>query len=70
MVKFCTESESFDELFIGFFGEVKDSSEEGSCSFSSASDDADDEESICNAEESKIFWELQEELLQVNILPF
>lgn len=66
MVKFCTESESFDELFVGFFEEVKDSSD-GSCSFSSASDDADEEETICNAEESKIFWELQEELLQVKL---
>lgn len=64
MAKFSTESESFDELIVGFFEELKDSPE-GSYSSNFPSDA--EEESVSNAEESKIFWELQEELLQVTL---
>ncbi|XP_027172722.1 uncharacterized protein LOC113772329 [Coffea eugenioides] len=71
MDKFYGDQESFTELIFGFIEEFSEDSSESSCSSTFEFDDraiidegVDEDENFSIVEESKAFWESQEDLLQ------
>lgn len=57
---------SLSDMVFGFLDDgFAEDSQENTCSSGDGYDDGDEEENSCSVEESKLFWEEQEQLLQV-----
>lgn len=65
----ATSSESLTDMVFGFLDDgFAEESPENTCSSGDGYDDeGDEEEDSFNVEESKLFWEEQEQLLQVKL---